>query len=240
MKRLIIILISMIIFFTLLLTFTNKNNEAEKKYEYNNTYYKTTNTYINDALYSIRKETIILEDGFINYESIIKYTDKNIEPIKLEYIDTYIEKKDRIITDNKTYYLNSKKLCLESIDCDSPYTINNNNEVNSLNNFNIKNYVKTKKEISLNKEGIEVYVILDKSSKEYKKVLHQVAYDLNITINIIELTNKLKKDLLLKYNINEYPVTFVYFNNELISTNIGNKTHKELTLILFLLGIDYR
>lgn len=239
MKKLILTLITIIIFLTLLLTLTN-NKEEIKKFEYNNTYYKTTNTYIDNELYSIRKETIILEDGFINYESTIKYTDNNIEPIKLEYIDKYIEKKDRIITDTKTYYLNSKKICLESIDCDSPFTTNNNNEVNSLNNFNIKDYVKTKKDISPNNNGIEVYVILDKSSKDFKKVLNQVAYDLNITISVIDLTNKLKQDLLTNNNINEYPVTLVYFNKELISTNIGIKTHKELTLILFLLGIDYR
>jgi hypothetical protein len=242
MKKIIITLITIIIFLIILLTLINKNNEEEIKYEYNNTYYKTTNTYINDELYSIRNETIILEDGFLNYESNIKYTDTNIEPIKLEYIDTYIEKKDRIITTDKTYYLDSKKICLESIDCDSPYTTNNNNEVISLNDFKLSNYVKTKKEIYLSNNEIDIYVILDKSnaSKEFKKVINQVAYDLNITINIIDLNNKLKQELSNKNNIKEYPVTLVYFNNELISTNIGNKSHKELVLILFLLGIDYR
>lgn len=243
MKKTILILITIIIFLIILLSITNKNmNEEKSKYEYNNTYEKTTNTYINNELYSIRKETIVLKDGFLNYKANIKYTNSTIEPITLEYIETYSEKKDRIITNAKTYYLDSQKICLESIDCDEPFTTNNNEEIIKLNDFNVNNYIKSKKNISLSNNGLEVFIILDKSneSKEYKKAIKQVAYDLNITITTIDLNSKLKQELAKEHNIIEYPVTFVYSNNELLSTNIGNKTHKDLALILFLLGIDYR
>lgn len=243
MKKIITILIILIIISTLLLTYLYNNNKKEiNKYEYNNIYYKTTNNYINDKLYSVRKETIKIQDGFLSYESNIKYTDSNVEQTNLKYIDTYTEKPDRIVTSSKTYYIDSKKLCLESIDCDSPFTVNNNNEVNNVNDFKIKNYLTTKKNISLSNDKYEVYVVLDKTneSKELKKYIEKIAYDLNVTFNIIEINKKIEQELIDNYQIMQYPAVLVFSNGKFISSNVGKKTQNETALYLFLLGIDYR
>lgn len=236
-KSIIALIILTICSLTLYIMVINQTKPIE--FKYNNTYTKITSNYIDNKLYSTRTETITLINGIMNYESTITYEDKDTKPITIEYIKKYEEKENRLITKNKTYYLNSKKLCLESIDCKEPYLVektNNDNYITNLNTFN------TIKNISPSKEGVELYVIVDKNklTKKDKNILNNITNDFNIKVNIIELTKKNKKELTDKYKLNSSKTFALYLKGELAYIETNLNTHQEIALYLFLKGIDYR
>lgn len=236
-KSIVIIIVLTLCSLTLFILVSSKTKTID--FKYNNTYTKITSNYIDNNLYSTREETITLINGIINYKSIITYEDKNIKPITIEYINKYEEKEDHLVTKNKTYYLNSKKLCLESIDCPSPYLIdasNNNNHITKQSTYN------TVKTISPSREGVELYVIVDKNTltKKDKTILKNITNDFDIKINIIELTKKNKKELTDKYKLNSSKTFALYLNGELANIDTNLNTHQEIALYLFLRGIDYR
>ena len=236
-KSIVIIIVLTLCSLTLFILVSNKTKTID--FKYNNTYIKVTSNYIDNSLYSTREETITLINGIINYKSIITYEDKNIKPITIEYINKYEEKDGYITTKNKTYYLNDKKLCLDSIDCPSPYLVeinNTNNKINKLNSYN------TVKNINPSKEEVELYILIDKNNltKKNKKIFKNITNDFNIKINIIELTKKNKQELTNKYKLNSSKTFALYLNGELANIDTNLNTHQEIALYLFLRGIDYR
>lgn len=241
MKKSIIILVILTIFSLSLFIIINKKSEPEE-FKYNNVYRRITNNYINDELYSITTETITLLNGALTYESYIIYDDETIAPIKVASISKYEEKQDRIITKTKTYYLNSEKICLESIDCEEPFTTNLYSKDNKIEKFKKKNYYTTTTKINPSKEGAELYVLAtsDELTKIYKKTLENIAYDFDIKVNIVKITKKNKKELTEKYNIIDSPTIVLYKNGELKDTEENINTHEQIALYLYLRGIDYR
>ena len=80
MKKIIIpIILLTIVSLILFILISNKPQPIE--FKYNNTYTKVTSNYIDNKLYSIRKETITLQNGIMNYESIITYSNNKTKPI---------------------------------------------------------------------------------------------------------------------------------------------------------------
>lgn len=241
MKKSIIILVILTIFSLIIFVAVNKKSEPAE-FKYNNVYRRVTNNYINDELYSITTETITLLNGALSYESYIIYEDESISPIKLASISKYEEKQDRIITKSKTYYLNSEKICLESIDCEEPFTTNLYSTDNKISNFKKKNYYTTVSEVKPSKEGNELYVIAssEELTKEYKSILENIAYDFDVKVNVVKLTKKNKKELTEKYDIKDSPKLVLYKNGELRSSEENINTHDQIALYLYLRGIDYR
>lgn len=224
----------------LFIVVTKKTEPIE--FKYNNIYIRETSNYINDELYSTTLETITLINGALNYQSIITYKDESIPPVTIEYINKYEEKENRIVTRTKTYYIDSKKLCLDTIDCENPYSTTIHTLDNKIDKFKKKNYISTKKKITISNEP-ELFVILDKNDKTYtyyKNILNNIIYDFNIKVTIIELNNKNKDELTSTYNITKTPTNILYLNGELKSTDDTIETHEDLALYLFLRGIDYR
>lgn len=238
MKKIIIpIILLTIVSLILFILISNKPQPID--FKYNNTYTKVTSNYIDNKLYSIRKEIITLINGVMSYEATITYEDKNIKPITIEYINKYEEKTDRLVTKNKTYYINSKKLCLDSIDCRFPYLTKESNTDNYIANTNTYNIVKN---INPSNEDAELYLIVDKNilTKKDKTILKSITNDFNINVNIIELTKKNKNELMEKYKITSSKTFALYLNGELANIDTNLNTHQEIALYLFLRGIDYR
>lgn len=235
-KSIVILIVLTLCSLTLFILVSNKTKPID--FKYNNTYTKVTSNYIDNKLYSIRKETITLINGVMSYEATITYEDKNIKPITIEYINKYEEKDGHLTTKNKTYYLNSKKLCLESIDCPSPYLVEQNNNRNNINKLNSYNVVKS---INPSKEEVELYVLVDKKTltKKDKAILKNITNDFNIKVNIIELTKKNKQELTDKYKLNASKTFALYLKGELANIDTNLNTHQEIALYLFLRGIDY-
>lgn len=237
-----IILLTILTTFSLILFIVVTKKSEPIEFKYNNVYIRETSNYINNELYSTTLETITLINGALDYKSIITYEDESIPPVTIEYINKYEEKESRIVTRTKTYYIDSKKLCLESIDCENPYSTTIHTLDNKIDNFKKKNYISTKKKITISNEP-ELFVILDKNDKSYtyyKNILNNIIYDFNIKVTIIELNNKNKEELTSTYNISKTPTNILYLNGELKSTDDTIKTHEDLALYLFLRGIDYR
>lgn len=242
MKKSIILLIIFSIISITLFIVVNKKQQPDN-YEYNNDFSKTTKNYIDNELYSTNKETISLYNGILTYTSNVIYTDKNIEPITITYYLKYKENKDSIETNDKTYYVNDTRLCLETIKCEEPYTIYGFIKENKKENITKKKYITTKKSIKPSEKGTELYVVIDQDNKltpPYKRLLNKIIFDFDIKVNYIELTKKNKNELTEKYNITNPPTTLLFVNGELKDTEEQITTHKSLYSYLYFRGIDYR